>query len=678
MTIRNDIICLLRRVLAVYFLGSFLLVAMLTAQELPDKQDIVLENEHVRLVFADSTSFLMKEYKANGYNILSDNNVSPWQFTYLGDNGENPVLTPKIGIYKGSSVKKTGNSQIATFTWDILLKDGLFPVDMMVTLDEDSELPEWRIYAKLPEDWVVTKLEFPRISFKQPKGSKAILSAGYGVEYTLGSQGTLQSRYPSSTGTMQLVIMHNDDGAVYYSTKDVEASDKIFKISSSGNTASIFSEITASYGWTKNGEFELPWATVVGFCEDGWMEACDRWYRPFTFTTEWGAKKIGERTNIAEWVKNADLWLRPMGADKEIYDALNKALDYFGNGIGLHWYYWHNYPFDTKYPEYFPYKEGFDKMVEEVEKKGNYVTPYINGRLWDTNTESYVKLNGKDASCRKPDGTLYTEIYGSKVLNSVTCPSSDIWNEVQKDLIKKILYDIKTSGVYIDQIGAAPSEPCYATNHSHSLGGGSWWHYAYRKMINEAREEFMTKEQALTTEENAECYIDMFDMMLIVNTPHSLWQKIVPLFPMIYSDRAVYSGYTYIPFTFGNGELNYLTMKSLLWGSQLGWVDVKTIVRTDLSKEAKFLKDLAEFRKNNHDLFLGGRFVREIIPEGDNPKVLIPKYEETNVVLAAEWKSVDGERCYVVVNMDDKPHKVSLPNNKSVEIDSLSCMRIII
>ena len=73
----------------------------------------------------------------------------------------------------------------------------------------------------------------------------------------------------------------------------------------------------------------------------------------------------------------------------------------------------------------------------------------------------------------------------------------------------------------------------------------------------------------MTTEECAECYIDLFDMMLVVNSPHNASVRMVPLFPLIYSDRCIYSGYTYIPWRFDDGSLRFITMKSLLWGSQL-------------------------------------------------------------------------------------------------------------
>ena len=82
------------------------------------------------------------------------------------------------------------------------------------------------------------------------------------------------------------------------------------------------------------------------------------------------------------------------------------------------------------------------------------------------------------------------------------------------------------------------------------------------------------------------------------------------------------------------------------------------------------------FRRNQHDLFLGGRYLQEITLKGDNPTRDIPRYEVSPVVRAAEWLSVDGKKVILVVNMDDSKHKVVLPDGKEVEVAGLQGVRI--
>lgn len=643
-----------------------------------ENSDLILKNKNVELVFANGKEFLFKEFRMDGVNILSPGGsvTYPWQLIYLGPNGENPTLQPKWGDYKGGEVRNEPNATTLVFTWQMLIDAGpMCPIRVLVTLGKDAELPEWRLEAEMPEGWIITESEFPRIAVNRPEGAKGILPVAFGTEYNIGNDGQLQSRYPSCTGGMQLVLMHHKGGAVYFAAEDKGGSGKVFRMKSEGNSLVFIQNVTTSYGWTQNKTFTLPWATVMGFTQKGWQDAAERWYRPFTFQTAWGEKTIPQRS-IAEWIKNADLWLRPMHTNTETQEALRKALTYYGKGVGIHWYYWHNHLFDTKYPEYFPAKDGFKDMVIEAQKLGGFVTPYINGRLWDPATESYKTQHGKEASCRKADGTLYTEVYSSKVLNTVTCPASPIWQNILKELNGRILTDLHTNGVYMDQIGAANSEPCYATNHGHAPGGGDWWPKAYRNLMNDMRTNPYKKNQAMTTEENAECYIDLFDMMLIVNSPHSIYAKMVPLFPLIYSDRCIYSGFTYIPWQITDGSLNYMTMRSLLWGSQLGWAEPGVLMRPESAKEAKFLKDMSDFRRQQRDLFLGGRFLEEFTPMGDNPTRAIPNFETTPLVLAAEWTTVSGKHTYIVVNMDDKDHTVTLPNQKQVTVKAMSANRV--
>lgn len=660
-----------------FLLVALLLTAASGSAETPTEK-LVLKNDHVELVFSGDKTFLFESYRSEGKEMLPEGGSAthPWRLVYRGANGENPNLLPKNGYYDGGVRIDTLGMEALRFTWRVHL-DGKTPraVRMTVALGADSELPEWRIDADLPEGWLITETEFPRIAVARPNNAKGILPVAFGTEYTIGTSGQLQSRYPSCTGTMQLVMMHHADGTAYFAAEDTEGCGKYLRMVSEGNSVVFVQQATTSYAWSDKGRFTLPWPTVLGFSRDGWQETALRWYRPFTFETRWGARTLAERP-IVEWIRKADMWLRPGGVKPEALDALRKALQFYGRGVGIHWYYWHAHPFDTNYPEYFPAQDGFADAVKEAQRLGAHVTPYINGRLWDPATESYQTLHGSEASCRKADGTLYTEVYSSKVLNTVTCPSSPIWQDVLRDLNRRILTELKTDGVYMDQIGCASSETCYATNHTHAPGGGGWWPAAYRELLEGMRRDIYGSDQAMTTEECAECYIDLFDMMLVVNSPHSASVRMMPLFPLIYSDRCIYSGYTYIPWNFKDGSLRFISMKSLLWGSQLGWVDPEMLMREENHIDAEFLKNLSDFRRKQHDLFVGGRFLGEIIPEGDNPCRDIPRYENTPEVLAAVWENTKGEQAYIVVNMGDDTREVVLPGGKQIMVPALNAIRI--
>ncbi|MDE7386663.1 MAG: glycoside hydrolase [Muribaculaceae bacterium] len=642
--------------------------------------DIVLANENASLTFGGGNDFQFKEFNMSGKNLLPANGSTtyPWQLTYRGPVGENPQLRPQWGVYRGTEITDRDGVPAVKATWDMVLDDTpRWPVTVTVALADDAAMPSFYIDASLPEDWVITDVEFPRITFKQIKGGKAIMPIAYGCEYNLSREGQLQTRYPSVTGSMQLMMMHDpagNEGTVFFAPRDADGGNKVMRMKMEGDNVTFQQEVTANYDWSKGGKFSLPYAVEAGYNPAGWQQTALEWYRPWVLDTKWAAKNVRDR-HIAPWVEHADMWLRPGDVDEATMAAVREALKYYGKGVGLHWYYWHNYPFDTHYPEYFPAKPDFKEMIAEAQQMGAHVTPYINGRLWDPATASYKAENAKEASCRKPDGTLYTEVYSSKVLNTVTCPASQLWQDKLHYLNRHILDSLGTDGVYMDQIGCAAAEPCYADNHGHGKGGGSWWPEAYRKVLTDMRESFYTPDQAMTTEENAEPYIDLFDMMLVVNSPHVSYMRMVPLFPLIYSDRCVYSGFTYVPWKINDGSLRYMTMKSLLWGSQLGWVEPKLLMNEANRNEALMLKNLAKFRKDNHDIFFGGRFMAEFTPGGDNPTFDVPNYQPTPVVMGAEWTDVKGKRFYIVANMSDTDRKVTLPDGKSIKVKAFDAAK---
>ena len=643
---------------------------------------IYLRNKNMELVFSNTQTYRMLGMKIGSKELLPSGGVDthPWEITYRGPVGENPALRPRNGFYRGVE-KKIIDDKTASliFTWDMALlsTDKTHAVRMFVTLNDDSELAEWDLEVDVPEGWIVSFLDFPRVTVSRPPDAKGIVPSGWGAEYVLQPTTEISARYPSGTGNMQLVLMHNDSECFYYATKDYGASDKRFRIDCSDASATFHTEITTSEDWTPKGggTFRPPWTTVTGYGFDGWESAVTRWYRPFTYTTEWGGKTLASR-NLPEWIYNADVWIRPMGVSEEIMEAVRKSIDIYGKGVGIHWYNWHIHPFDSKYPEYFPAKDGFVEMVKETKNLGAFVTPYINGRLWDPATDSYRELNGKDASCRKADGTLYTEIYSSRVINTVTCPASSVWQEIQKELIRRIQDELGTSGVYVDQIAAAPSEPCWAENHGHPKGGGEFWVRAYRELYDEIRRNYLKYGNILTSEENAECYIDLFDMLLIVNSPIRT-SKLVPLFPIVYSDRVITSAFGYTPQVLTTGAFRFLNMMSLLWGAQLGWVEPIPLTKENAKIEAMFLKEMMLFRKANHEFFIGGQFMNEIIPTGDNPERFFPNFATSNVVRGARWRNEKTNREVIfLVNVDDEKRTVYLPDGQQITIEAMTCLKL--
>lgn len=623
-----------------------------------------IANDHVNAQFTIDGHYDINHLNINGKTLIanSGNNKLPWELTYVGPQGENPEVNTAHAVFKGCQPVDVDGGKALVFNWDVRLRYDdahLVPVTMTVTLLNNSELLQWDIATTVPKGWVIRYTDFPRIAIDRETDYRLINTEGWGNDVEIPYPQRFNQTYPSFNASMQMVMLHNATGAVYYATPDPSASLKDYVEDVKDDHIVLYTRTTNSEAWCATGSYRLPWTTTLGFSPQGWEDAAMRYYRPFTYTTSWGNKTLSSR-NIPQWLLDTDVWFRSKGLSEEVTSAIDRAAAMYGKGTFFHTYYWHNHPYDTHYPDYFPAKPEYPALVEKIRKHGCRVVPYINGRLWDPDADSYKTLNGAQASCRKPDGTLYTEIYPtSNVLNTVTCPASPLWQGIITNLVDRIQSELKTDGVYIDQISCSPIKPCWNKQHGHALGGGSYWVENYHTLIADIRRSHLKPGNMLFSEENCECYIDLFDAQLTVNTPHSATCKIIPLFPTIYSDRCITVGYTSTPNdSVNSGDFMHMLQGAFLYGSQLGWVQPNLLMRDECKREQAFFKELARVRRNYHHVFNAGRYMRQLIPTSDNPIIEVRRFGKQHVVQGALWQAPDGRQYKFYVNIDGASHKI--------------------
>ena len=90
--------------------GLLILALALTCGLAYAQQDIVLENEHARIVFDGGNQFQIKSFVMEGVDIAASKTTPPWEIELLGPRGENPVLKPWMSVYNGGE-KKNDNAQ---------------------------------------------------------------------------------------------------------------------------------------------------------------------------------------------------------------------------------------------------------------------------------------------------------------------------------------------------------------------------------------------------------------------------------------------------------------------------------------------------------------------------------------------------------------------------------------
>jgi hypothetical protein len=223
------------------------------------------------------------------------------------------------------------------------------------------------------------------------------------------------------------------------------------------------------------------------------------------------------RTDTPQWMKELCVWAQCGDTPEQMPETMRRFTDAFGIPTAVHWYNWHQIPFDNDYPHYFPAKDGFAEAVARIQANGDcYVMPYINGRLWDTRDKGVddfeftsVALPG---AAKKEDGSPYTETYGSKEADgspvelAVMCPASEVWRNKVTELIFRLTNECDVAAVYVDQVAAAEPVLCFDESHGHSRP--DHWNYHHWSLYEKIRRD-LPKDKMLTTECNAEPFVNI-------------------------------------------------------------------------------------------------------------------------------------------------------------------------
>jgi hypothetical protein len=227
------------------------------------------------------------------------------------------------------------------------------------------------------------------------------------------------------------------------------------------------------------------------------------------------------------------------------------------------------------------------------------------------------------------------------------------------------------AAVYVDQVAAEGPVLCFDKSHGHPLAGGDWWNREYWEMFEKIRTE-MPKDRMLTTECNAEPYIDIFDGYL---TWHFQYQDQVPAFAAVYGGTVQMFGRAYRG---GASQVLADRMKAaqqLVYGEQIGWIDPRIV---DDPKRFPFFKEIVQVRYKYRDYFYKGEMIRP-------PKLLdeIPTVTAdwqwsgewnitTDAVLAGAWRKKDEKgntvsAVFFFVNVSDAP----LTSRIAVRLDEI-------
>jgi len=479
--------------------------------------------------------------------------------------------------------------------------------------------------------------------------------------------------YPHGGCAMQWFATYDESKktGLYFGSQDPFGSMKSMRVSGSSIKNSmdmVFVHPLPNMGVPNNSAFIdgcVVWEALHGDWYDAsiiyraWVRKEAKWY-----------PEIGNegREDSPLWIRELCAWAIVSTSDGKFSENIPSIRNFYnalGVPVGIHWYGWQKALFDHDYPHFFPAYDGFSDAVDELQKDGHcYVTPYTNGRLWDTRDKDLkdslftkVALAGVT---RKENQKPWTDTYGSKesdgsqVVFGVMCPSTKVWQDKMREVNLRVMNELNVAGVYNDQATAEGPPLCFDKSHGHPIGGGHWWNDGYRIMFERIRSdmksantidwgqlEFISKNgpdnlrnRVLTSECNSEILIDQFDAYL-----EWYWgyPGQVPSFVAVYGGSIQLFGRRYGSIMNANKTR---VCEEFVFGEQIGWVAPEWINQfiadTSTSSFGKLFRECVQVRHHLRHYFYKGEMARPLKLTGVNPEDKMPQISE-------EWEWIRGQ-----------------------------------
>ncbi len=571
------------------------------------------------------------------------------------------------GSWRARTSGATGSASIEA-TFERPVQDGLRDLTATLTCELSGGESRWRLAVDNETAWsidAVTAPELAGVIIGDTAGDDTLyVPNGYGVGYKDGTGAIYRGSYPSGRCTMPLLIVSDARSGLYVAAHDAGSSTRMVNSDGASNAGTpLRIEEPAPDASVAGNDFTTAGDVVIARVDGGWYPATQKYRAWLQANAPWWPEGDADygRPDRPAWLDDIAAWVLIGGGPESVVEPTKAFREYMDLPCAVHYYNWHEIPFDNDYPNYFPTKEGVTEGVAQLQEAGVRVVPYINGRLWDTDTENFQEVGYKHAT-RDRDGEPYIEVYGSGEELAPMCISQQHWRDTLHDIVLRLMTEVGMDGVYMDQIAAARPRLCYDPNHGHPLAGGDWWTEGYWQLLERIQEDAaaVSPEKMLTTESNAESYARWFDTYLMCN---SLGDGLLPLFPAVYGSKILGFGRYMAREDWDDPQaLAQKQGQLFIWGTQLWWSDPRVI---DHEFAGPWLRDLARLRYSVREFFNEGRMLAPAVLEGNDTMVTADWHRREMsatmpAVIASVWGVTDGRVLIPLVNVSEDAQAVTL------------------
>jgi len=337
-------------------------------------------------------------------------------------------------------------------------------------------------------------------------------------------------------------------------------------------------------------DYSMPYDFVIGPFKGDWYDACGM-YRAWAVRQPWCRKgPLSTRTDIPKWLKEAPLMLRAdSGFSAERTAGAAKAFREFVQfaqaPLPGSWYGWKelhsertNYEsptspwrrsakrpwvcgnsHDGNYPA-LPALGNLSDAFRKLNSAGAHPAPYVCLQIYDPGqgeNAPYAK-EARPHVARDVNGEL--RAYGSEP-SWLPCAVTPWWRERLKETCLELVRRDNAGGVYLDVMLGGMIKRCFATEHGHTHGGGTYRTQGLHALVDTCREAIKAQnaETYVVGEDSAENMIDVIDCKQYMYTLHPDIQH--PLFAAVYQDYIPRASIAVYP---KHGDGFYMAAGSLL------------------------------------------------------------------------------------------------------------------
>ncbi len=474
------------------------------------------------------------------------------------------------------------------------------------------------------------RMIFPDMILSAPGNDYFLIPkySGVVVDNPMANQIDFDNFYPRGWGwTMPWMAYYGADYGLYLGAHDPLASYKDFSIEAETRGLHYKTTVPAKDMGQPGNDQVFPGEFVTGFFQGDWYDAAmvyRHWaeenavYWPVTDSVRYARQhKIGE---IGAWAYISEDTTVSMA---RIAYAMNRFKQLFDSiPAGFLWSRWNYEDFDDNYPDYFPERDSTDWVLREVQDSGRaYITPYINGRLYDTDLPDYPQRGYPNAT-KDETGQVFTQTFNSNAF-AVMCPAQPLWQDTLAYAVDQLTNRLGASGVYVDQVCAAGPKLCMDTTHLHTAGGGHYWHDGYDEMFGRFH-QIMPHDGFITTEGAADFIANQVDGFLTLGWTTA---NMVPAHQAVYSGRVQYYGLALYSSQYHDEAFYTKLAQGLTTGIQPGQFYCYFADDPNADLARPYVQDLVRMRYRLRDYLSYGRLLRPLQLPASIPNIQTVWYE---------------------------------------------------